>query len=203
MASMHSARTHVLIIPTIAHWAISSAVHVLRLVSTANSRTERLCILLPASIMAICMYLFQSLLQFAGFPTKYTPPSNSSHIKTNSEKIVAAASDWRNTVVWLLLTVVSNCVLCFFPVLNRAPFWRIAVQDKSQCLQPRGATVQNCTIFFAICHPILDPLLCPGQNSSICQEVLLTNGSKVHYNMGTYDSNHVYNTLGRLVYFLK
>ena len=86
MASMHSAQTHVLIIPTIAHWAISSAVHVLRLVSTANSRTERLHVLLPASIMAICMYLFQSLLQFAGFPTKYTPPSNSSRIKTNSEK---------------------------------------------------------------------------------------------------------------------
>ena len=104
-----------------------------------------------------------------------------------------------------LATAYSCFQLCvmLFPVLNRASFWRIAVQDKSQCLQPNGATVQSCTIFFAICHPILDPLLCPGQNSSICQEVVLTNGSKVHYNMGTYDSNHTFFPLSKFVYFPK
>ena len=49
-ATMRRAQTCILIIPTDASWAISWAVRVLRLVSTADSRTERLRILLPASI---------------------------------------------------------------------------------------------------------------------------------------------------------
>ena len=104
-----------------------------------------------------------------------------------------------------LATAYSCFQLCvmLFPALNRASTWRISVRDKSQCLQPNGATVQSCTIFIAICHPILDPSLCPGQNSSICQEVVLTNGSKVHYNMGTYDSNHTFSSLSKFVYFPK
>ena len=68
-ASTHSTGMCVLIIPTDAHWAISRAVHVLRLVSTVDSRAERLCILLPASIRPSCiarMYLIQPSLLSAG-----------------------------------------------------------------------------------------------------------------------------------------
>ena len=54
-ASIHSAQIHALIIATDAHWAISRPVCVLRLISTADSRTERLCILLPASIRPSCI----------------------------------------------------------------------------------------------------------------------------------------------------
>ena len=69
MASIHDAETRV---PSDAHWAISRVACVLRLASMADSRTERLCVLLPASIRPsciACMYLIQlSLLSF-GFPT--------------------------------------------------------------------------------------------------------------------------------------
>ena len=71
---------HVLI-ATDAHWASSSAVCVPRPVSTADSRAEKLHVLLPVSIRAICiacMYLIQPSLLSAGFPTKQMPPSNSS-----------------------------------------------------------------------------------------------------------------------------
>ena len=69
MASIHDAETRV---PSDAHWAISRVACVLRLASMADSRTERLCVLLPASIRPsciACMYLIQlSLLSFS-FPT--------------------------------------------------------------------------------------------------------------------------------------
>ena len=59
MASTCSAQTSVLIIPP---WRVQRLFHVLRLVSTADSRTERLCVLLPASIRPsciACMHLIQ------------------------------------------------------------------------------------------------------------------------------------------------
>ena len=85
--------------------------------------------------------------------------------------------------------------------LNRASYWKFAVRDKSQCLVPLGNTTDDiisCTINFAICHSLQDGALCPGQNSSICQEVELTNGT-VHYDMGTYDPTHTYRVLGRFM----
>ena len=60
MASIHSAQLRILIFANDAHWVISRAVCVLRLITMADSRTERLCILLPASIKPSCithMYL--------------------------------------------------------------------------------------------------------------------------------------------------
>ena len=73
VASIHSTRTHVLIIATNAQWAISRPVRVLRLVFMADSRTERLCIILPASIRPSCiarMYLIQPSLPSSSLPTK-------------------------------------------------------------------------------------------------------------------------------------
>ena len=81
------------------------------------------------------------------------------------------------------------------PVPNSAGFWKFTVDDKSQCIIPPGnatGDVQSCTIFFSVCHPIEDNTLCPGENSSICQEVVLNDGTKNYYNLGTYDPSHKY-----------
>ena len=59
----------------------AKAVHVVRVVSTADSRTERLHVLLTASNSCHCiarMYLIEPSLISAGFPKKEMPPSNSS-----------------------------------------------------------------------------------------------------------------------------
>ena len=72
-ASIHGARTCVLIIVINAQCVISRVVRVLRLTSMADSRTERLCILLPVSIRSGCithMYLIQPLLLSTSFPMK-------------------------------------------------------------------------------------------------------------------------------------
>ena len=63
---------------------LSLGLFVLRLVSMANSRTERLCVLLPASIRSSC--------------SKINAILNSSRAKTNNEKIAALASNRRNMV---------------------------------------------------------------------------------------------------------
>ena len=67
------ARTSVLIIDVDANWSISRAVHDQRLASTTNSRTEKLCVLLAASIRSSCvtyMYLIQPSLPSASFLMK-------------------------------------------------------------------------------------------------------------------------------------
>ena len=81
----------------------------------------------------------------------------------------------------------------------RASYWKFTVQDKSQCHVPLGNTTDDiisCTINFAICHSLQDGALCSGEDSSICQEVELTNGT-VYYDMGAYDPTHSYTVLGR------
>ena len=70
VASIHSTWMRV---AADAHWAISRAVCVLRLISTIDSRTQRLLILLPASIRPSCitvMYLIQLLLLSAQLPNE-------------------------------------------------------------------------------------------------------------------------------------
>ena len=84
----------------------------------------------------------------------------------------------------------------------RASYWKFTVKDKSQCHVPLGNTTDDiisCTINFAICHSLQDGALCPGQDSSICQEVELTNGT-VYYDMGAYDPTHSYTVLGRSMF---
>ena len=78
---------------------------------------------------------------------------------------------------------------------NSAGFWKFTVVDKSQCIIPSGKTpadVLNCTVFFSVCHPIEDNTLCPGENSSICQEVVVNGEPKRYYNLGTYNPAHTY-----------
>ena len=63
VATFCGAQIRLLIIAADAHWAFSRAVHVLRLVSTADSRIERLQILLPVFIRPsciACMYTYFS-----------------------------------------------------------------------------------------------------------------------------------------------
>ena len=70
-------------------WTSARAVDVVQLVSTADSTTERLCVLLTASNSRHCitpMCLIQPSLMSAGFPKKSTPPLNSCRTKMCSEK---------------------------------------------------------------------------------------------------------------------
>lgn len=87
MASIHDAETRV---PSDAHWAISRVACVLRLASMADSRTERLRVLLPASVRPSCDPLMYLINHCCYSPTFLW---NESH-----PQIVAAASDQRNTV---------------------------------------------------------------------------------------------------------
>ena len=89
------------------------AVHVLRLISTADSRTERLHVHLPVSIRSSYITrinLIQPLLLAVGFPTKKVLPTNSSWprlvvaLKQTAKELVTTAFDWRNTVSLYILT---------------------------------------------------------------------------------------------------
>ena len=93
--------THVLVIPADGHWAISSAVRVLRRVP---NRTERLCVLLPAPIMPFLFsyYYGQRLSGLAVLPACtlfgccwYLPASR---WNKRCPQIVVTASNQRNTV---------------------------------------------------------------------------------------------------------
>ena len=90
--------------PTLTHWAISRAVCVLRLISMADSRTERLRVLLPASIRLYCQHVTISVvvaIRRLLIEINLMLPSNSSHtkLKQTAEEVVAAASDRRKTVI--------------------------------------------------------------------------------------------------------
>ena len=76
------------------HHASARTVCVVRVVTMADSRTERLCVLLTASSNCpwlTCTYLILPSLMSLGFPKKYTPPLNSSY-----PRIVAAQNKQRN-----------------------------------------------------------------------------------------------------------
>ena len=70
-------------------WTSARAVDVVQLISTADSRTERLRVLLTVSNSRHCitpMCPIQPSLMSAVFPKKSTPPLNSCHTKMCSEK---------------------------------------------------------------------------------------------------------------------
>ena len=78
------------------------AVRVLRLIPIADSRTERLHILQPAPVRTSCIACMCTLFRHrcylpASQQNIHCPSSSSSCTKMNSEKIVATASDQRNT----------------------------------------------------------------------------------------------------------
>ena len=80
------------------HLVSARAVCVVQLISMAESRTERLHILLTASSSRhrlTCAYLIQPSLVSAGFLKKWMLPSNSSHAKMCNEKIEGTASSRR------------------------------------------------------------------------------------------------------------
>ena len=84
------------------HQASARAVRVVRLVSTADGRTERLRKLLTASNSRRYIartYLIKSSLMSAGFSKRKAPPRTVDAEKGEAKKLVAAASDRRNTVV--------------------------------------------------------------------------------------------------------
>ena len=73
MASIHSTHTHVEIISDNGHQASGKAICVVRVVSTAASRTERLCVLQTASSDCYSLtraYLMKPSLMSVGFPKK-------------------------------------------------------------------------------------------------------------------------------------
>ena len=88
----------------------------------ADSRTERLCILLTASSNRhhlTRMYLIQPSLMSPGFPKKKTPPSNSSRpriVAAQNEQRNKYWSDRRNTVY---LSLVENTLSKFIHDLAR------------------------------------------------------------------------------------
>ena len=67
--TIHGTRTHTGIISDDSHWASVRAVCVIQLVSMADIRTERLCLLLKV-YDSHHMYLIQPSLMSAGFPKK-------------------------------------------------------------------------------------------------------------------------------------
>ena len=101
-ATIHGTRTCMRIISYDGEWASVRAVHVLWLISTADSRTERLRVLLTASTSPHCtahMYLIQPSLMSAGFPKK---------TKKHHPRIVAAASDRSNTIYFFIDYCITN-----------------------------------------------------------------------------------------------
>ena len=105
-ASKRGTRTRVRIISDDGHYASTRTVCVVRAVPTADSRTERLRILLTASSNCHRLtrtYCIQLSSMSPGFPNKETPPSNSScpqivAAQIEQRKKIVAASDQRNTV---------------------------------------------------------------------------------------------------------
>ena len=80
----------------------------------ANSRTERLCVLLPVSLRSSCsvrMYLFQPPLLSADLPNKINAIPNSSRTKSNNEKIAATASNRRNMVCIVSKASFQVCIV--------------------------------------------------------------------------------------------
>ena len=105
LAIRYAWHTNPLTIATDTHWAISifRAVRVLRLISTADTRTESLHVLisvLPACTnkCVACMYLFQPSLLSAGFPMKHHPWIVAT-LKWTVKNIVATALDRKNAVL--------------------------------------------------------------------------------------------------------
>jgi len=95
----------------------------------------------------------------------------------------------------------SNCQLNGYNIaaLARVPFWKFTVLDKTQCLIPEGITVdqvKSCSINFAVCHALPANTLCVNTNSSMCQKIVLNNGTMYDYSIGTYDPSHTYELEG-------
>ena len=91
-------------------WRVQRLFHVLRLVSTADSRTERLCVLLPASIRPSCiarMYLIQLSLYLPASQRNKHCPRVVAVLKRPAKELVAEESDWRTTLhvqcKWIVL----------------------------------------------------------------------------------------------------
>ena len=96
-----STRTRTQIISNDGHRASARAVHVVQLVSTADSRNERLCLLLtaPDSCHHIArMCLIQSSLMLQAFERNKHYPRIVVAQNRATKNIVAAASDQRNMV---------------------------------------------------------------------------------------------------------
>ena len=100
-SSRSSCTWHMQMISDDGHQASTRAVCVVWLISAADSRTERLCVLLTASNSRHCIAhtcLIEPSLMSVEFPGIKSPPLNRSCTKQAAKKIVAAASDRRNLV---------------------------------------------------------------------------------------------------------
>ena len=81
----------------------------------------------------------------------------------------------------------------------RGQYWHFTIDGKEKCVKPEGVPTSNisgCRIFFKPCGQLPDNV-CSGDpatnsNSSVCQQVDLKNGTKYHYNLGYYSTEHIY-----------
>ena len=159
----------VLIIPTNTHWAVSWAVHVLRLVSTAGSRTESLCILLPVFInLRSCTCIGRCTISSHHC---YPPASQRNEhrprlvaiLKRAMKKLIAVASNRLKLDVDVFLCCIDllqfayNAFSCILGVLI-AQLWRGNLEHVN-CSNPLGfcchgnrSICDTCSITWAVLH---------------------------------------------------
>lgn len=84
-----------------------------------------------------------------------------------------------------------------FNNLSKAEYWNISVPTAAQCILPTGVSlndISSCNIYFSICRPLPVERCEPSNTSSVCQEVILTNGSVIYFNQGEYSTEHEYHS---------